>query len=461
MRTPPMLRRRALVLGVAAALLTAPLAACGTSSESGAEGAPAADAVEKADGVTTVTFWHSMDGKNQETLTTLVDQFNAEHKDSITVDMVYQGNYDDAITKYKAAVQSKSTPSLVQVYDIGTQFMIDAERSIPVQAFIDRDDYDTSDLQENILGYYTVNDELWSMPFNSSMPVLYYNKDLFRAAGLDPENPPTTWKGVADAAAKLSAKNGGPATVGFEAAIYGWWMEQNLAASGALYCGPDNGRSGSRADEFTFDDPASVEFLTTWRDMIDSGVAQNIGRQSVGDPAFKKDFANGTAAMALGSTGSLTSFQDQIGGAFEWGVGFFPKVADNEFGPVIGGASLWIQDAGHTDAEKQASWELLQFLASPASQATWHTGTGYFPTSKAALDEQIDKDWIAANPEFQVALDQLEATTLSPATQGCAATVMPQARQGAEEAMEKAILGGDIAATLSAAADTLTAQLSK
>ena len=140
------------------------------------------------------------------------------------------GKYDDAIAKYKASVQSKSTPDVIQVYDIGTRFMIDAKQTVPMQDFIDRDKVDMSDLQPNIAGYYSVDKKLYSMPFNTSMPVLYINQKLFKEAGLDPAKPPTTLAEIRTAAEKLSKKNGGPADYGFGAAIYGWLLEQFIAA---------------------------------------------------------------------------------------------------------------------------------------------------------------------------------------------------------------------------------------
>ncbi len=178
-----------------ATALTMALAACGGDGGGGAAPAPESNALDDVEGVTDVTFWHSMDGSNGEALQGLVDQFNADNEGKIAVEAVFQGGYDDTITKYKASVQSGSTPDLVQIYDIGTRFMIDSEQVVPMQEFIDRDDYDVSDLQPNIAGYYSVDDSLWSMPFNTSMPVLYYNKTMFEAAGLDPEKAPSLARG--------------------------------------------------------------------------------------------------------------------------------------------------------------------------------------------------------------------------------------------------------------------------
>ena len=439
-------RRRFLPLAAGAAALALALSACGSGGSGGSGaaeegGAPEADVLDQADGVTEVNFWHSMDGTNGETLDALITEFNAANEGKIEVKGVYQGDYDTTITKYKASVQSSSTPTMVQIYDIGTQFMIDSGAVLPTQSFIDRDEYDVSDLQPNIAGYYTINDELWSMPFNTSMPVLYYNKTLFEAAGLDPETAPETLDEVGAAADTLSKVNGGPAEFGFNAAIYGWLLEQEIAASGELYCSPDNGRAGERATEYTLNNESAVQFVDWWKDLVSTGVAGNTGRATAD---AQNAFKSGTIGMTLESTGALRGMQkaaDEQG--FELGVGFYPKIEENDSGPIIGGASLWVSGEGHSDEEKEASWQFMQFLAEPATQATWHTGTGYFPISKAALDEPKDIEWREQYPQFDVAVQQLDATELTSATQGCSAGSMPQARKAAEDALEGALLGGD------------------
>ncbi len=443
----------------AAVTLGALLAACSSGSTdagSGAE-APSANALDDAEGDTTVSFWHSMEGTNGENLDALVEEFNTAHEGEIVVEPVFQGDYDTAITKYKAAVQSDSTPSLVQIYDIGSRFMLDSGQIVPVQSFIDRDDYDTSDLQPNIAGYYTVDDTLASMPFNTSMPVLYYNKTLFEQAGLDPETPPLTLDEVKAAAEKLAAVNGGPAEFGFLAAIYGWFLEQEIAANGDLYCATDNGRGADRATEFSFDNEGAVEFVQWWKDLVESGVAGNTGRAtSDAQNAFK----TGTIGMTLESTGALGGMQaaaDEIG--FELGVGYYPRLEQNDSGPIIGGASLWISGPGHDEAEQEAAWRFVQFLAEPATQAAWHVGTGYFPISTSALDEPEDVAWREQYPQFDVAVQQLADTELTPATQGCSAGVMPQARKAVEDALEKALLGEDPQSALTAAVESLQSEL--
>jgi sn-glycerol 3-phosphate transport system substrate-binding protein len=453
--------RRGLRYAVPAGIATASLvlAACGGGnggdSSSGAD-APKSDALSKASGVTTVSFWHAMDGKNAEVLTQLVNEFNSSHQGKIEVKATYAGKYDDAITKYKAAIQSKSTPDVIQIYDIGTQFMIDAKQTVPMQSFIDRDKVDTADLQPNITGYYSIDKKLNSMPFNTSMPLLYINKTMFKKAGLDPEKPPTTLDEVRAAAEKLSKKNGGPADYGFGAAIYGWLLEQFMATSGQEYCNQGNGRDG-RATEVNFAQGTNLDVVTWWQKMVKDGLAANTGRDT---KAAQAAFKAGQLAMNLESTGQLGGYsQAAKEGGWELGAVNYPHVKAGETGgPIIGGASLWINGVAHKDANKEAAWQFVKFLVEPKTQATWHTGTGYFPNSKGALNEPADVAYRKENPLFDVAVKQLEGTELTKATQGCLLGVMPQARKASEDGLEKALNGADPKEAMTAAAQSVAAQ---
>ena len=453
-------RRTRLRYAVPAGLvaLSLALAGCGGGGDesSGGTEAPSADALKDADGVTTVSFWHAMDGKNAEVLTELVNKFNAENKGKIEVKPTYAGKYDDAITKYKASIKSKTTPDVIQIYDIGTQFMIDAEQTVPMQAFIDRDKVDVSDLQPNITGYYTVGGKLHSMPFNTSMPLLYINKTLFKKAGLDPDKPPTTLDEVRAAAEKLSKKNGGPADYGFGAAIYGWLLEQFLATSGQEYCNQGNGRDG-RATEVNFAQDTNVKVVTWWQKMVKDGLAANTGRDT---KAAQAAFKSGQLAMNLESTGQLGGYSEAAKqGGWELGAVNYPHVESGDTGgPIIGGASLWINGVGHKDANKEAAWQFVKFLSSPESQATWHTGTGYFPNSKGALEQPEDVQYRKENPLFDVAVKQLEGTELNKATQGCLLGVMPQARKASEDGLEKVLNGADPKQAMTEAAQSVAEQ---
>lgn len=419
-----------------AALALAVTVACGSSSngsdDKGSDTAPGADVLNS--GPVTVSFWHAMKGANADALNALVEKFNSAHSGKITVKPTFQGSYDDTITKYKAAVQAKQTPALVQIYDIGSGFMADSGQTIPAQAFADLDKLDLADIQPAIKGYYSRGGKLQSMPFNSSVPVLYINKTVFAKAGLDPAKPPANLDEIRAAAEKIKAS--GAAKFGFGAAIYGWFFEQLTAQAGKTYCNNDNGRT-KRADAVTFDDPEQVKVLSWWKGMVADGLATNTGRKT--DDA-QAAFKSGTVAMHLESTGALGGYVKAAAGKFEVATAPFPKIqASDTGGPIIGGASLWIGREGHSAAEQRASWEFGKFLLEPANAAFWHTQTGYFPITKAALNEEIDKKWVAEKPQFKTAIDQLAATPVGVPTQGCLLGTLPQIRALVENALESVL----------------------
>ena len=438
-------RRLAALLAV---FLLAVVAGCGSGRPEGNLDVPAKGALDQAQGVTTITFWHSMDASNGIALNALVDKFNAAHAGKIAVQAVFQGDYDEAITKYKASVQSNTTPSIMQIYDIGTQFMIDSHEVVPIADFAQRDGYDLSAIQKNIAGTYSVGGKQWSMPLNSSVPLLYYNKTAFRAAGLDPDKPPRNLDEIRAASEKLSKVNGGPVAYGFGAAIYGWFLEQFAATSGESFCNAENGRTGQRVTAANMASPTITQAVQWWQRMVADGLAVNTGRVSKdAQDAFKA----GQTAMTLESTGQVKGFTAAAEGKFELGAAAYPVVSGTQRpgnGPSIGGGSLWISGPGHSEAEKEASWQLAQFLAEPESQAVWHTQTGYFPVTSKALDEPVDQEFVAKNPLFRVAIDSLEKTEVAPATTGCAAGPMPQMRKALEDGLERALIGKDAATSL-------------
>ncbi|KZE80435.1 ABC transporter substrate-binding protein [Paenibacillus elgii] len=413
------------------------MAACGNGTAGNAGDKPAAGGAEnkeapKAGEPVKVVWWHSMSGELGKAVDKLVADFNASQK-NVVVEAVFQGTYDESLNKMKASMDSKSGPALIQVYEIGSRFMIDSKAITPMQKFIDADKYDVSQLEENILNYYTVDGKLNSMPFNTSNPILYYNKDAFKAAGLDPEKPPVTYEEVAEAAKKLS-KDG---KAGASFAIYGWFMEQFFANQGAELLNNGNGRT-SPATESLLGSDAGVNTMTWWKQMIDDKTMLNLGRKT---DDTKKAFAAGQIAMTLDTTASLRGIVSAAEGKFQVGTAFLPKPKDaKDGGVIVGGASLYILN-NRSEAEQKGAWEFIKFLTDPKQQAYWHVNTGYFPITKKAYDEQLVKDNLTKYPQFKTAVDQLHQTKANKATQGAVMGVFPEARQLTEGAIEEVLNG--------------------
>ena len=450
------MKKRVIASILAAAMVMSSLAACGNndsaaasgSSASGTSSASSESGPPEGSGVitdnfanvdtngTTVTFWHSMGGVNGEAMDYLVNKFNEENTDGITVEAVYQGEYDDTINKLKSAQIGNMGADLVQIYDLGTRFMIDSGWIIPMQEMIDADGYDISQIEPNVAAYYTTKDgNMYSMPFNSSTPLLYYNKDMFEAAGIT--EVPASLPEIAEIGDALMNQGGAQEVLAIS--IYGWYFEQFLCKQGLEMVDNGNGREEA-ATKVVFDENGgALNILNAWYDLYEQGYAPNVGRS--GSDTATTDFTSGKAAMMLGSTASLKQVLEDSGGNFEVGTAYYPAVSpDDQGGVSIGGASLW---ALNNNDEKQAAatWKFIKFLISPESQAYWNAQTGYFPIVTGAQEEQTFKDNIAKYPQFQTALDQLHDST--PESAGALLSVFPESRQIVETQIEN-MLNGDV-----------------
>ena len=323
---------------------------------------------------------------------------------------------------------------LVQIYDLGTRFMIDSGWIIPMQEMIDADGYDISQIEPNVAAYYTTKDgNMYSMPFNSSTPLLYYNKDMFEAAGIT--EVPASLPEIAEIGDALMNQGGAQEVLAIS--IYGWYFEQFLCKQGLEMVDNGNGREEA-ATKVVFDENGgALNILNAWYDLYEQGYAPNVGRS--GSDTATTDFTSGKAAMMLGSTASLKQVLEDSGGNFEVGTAYYPAVSpDDQGGVSIGGASLW---ALNNNDEKQAAatWKFIKFLISPESQAYWNAQTGYFPIVTAAQDEQVFKDNIAQYPQFQTALDQLHDS--APEYAGALLSVFPESRQIVETQIEDMLNG--------------------
>jgi sn-glycerol 3-phosphate transport system substrate-binding protein len=440
--------------GLAIALMVA--AACGGG---GPLGAGPSDLSAQAPGkdvkpAAKITWWHAMSGVNGDAVNRIVDGFN-KSQTNIKVEAIFQGNYDDLLAKLNTAIASNSAPALVQVYDIGQAYMRDGGQVVPMQAFIDRDKFDTKDFEPAVLNYYKYQDRLQSMPFNSSSAILYYNKDAFKEAGLDPEKPPVTFSEVADAAKKLTKKDsGGQVTrYGFGPSIYGWLFEQLLATSGAPYADNGNGRD-NRATKVLWNSDAAKKILTWWKAGVDGGYFYNPG---IDNDGAANSFNAQKTAMYIESTARLRGHITTIAGKFQIGTGLYPRPDDKpkDGGNIIGGASLYIMKSRPAD-EQQASWEFVKYVLSPAVQAQWQSDTGYYPIVKAAYNEGPSKEWATKYPQFLTAVNEIRDSPQNRATNGAVLGVMPQARQRTQKMIEAVLLGQ---ATVDAAAEAATSDM--
>ena len=455
------MKKRVITVVLAVTMALSSLAGCGNgktleeqtastgenSTQEGTDGEGFSMADAKDVEGTEISFWHSMGGVNGQAIDALVEKFNTENELGITVNAQYQGEYDDSLNKLKSAQIGNMGADLVQVYEIGSRFMIESGWIIPMQEMIDADGYDMSSIEPNLAAYYTIDDKLYSMPFNSSTPIMYYNKDMFEKAGIT--EVPDSLEAIEEVGEQLLNKGGAGEVISL--GIYGWFFEQFMGKQGLDYANNENGRKEA-ATAVAFDENGgAANILTAWKSLYDKGYAPNVGK---GGDAGLADFSAGKSAITLGSTASLKQILQDVNGKFEVGTAYFPKVKSSDEGGVsIGGASLWALN--NNDPKKaRATWEFIKFLVSSESQAYWNAQTGYFPVTTDAHEEQVFKDNIAKYPQFQTAIDQLHDS--SPEYVGALLSVFPEARATVESQIES-LLNGDqnVEETVSNMADSI------
>ncbi|MFM8383255.1 MAG: extracellular solute-binding protein, partial [Actinomycetota bacterium] len=330
-------------------------------------------------------------------------------------------------------------------------------------ACIESSGFDTSDILAKALDQYATEGVQWSMPFNVSNPVLYYNKKVFEAAGLDPEAPPanmaevrTMSQAIVDsgAAAFGLALDTGADSGG------GWFLEQWFAKLGEFFSDNDNGRLAP-STKVLFDGQTGIDLLTDLQTLVDDGLAYNVGDNASGQDALLK-LADPTsaAAMTIATSAALGTVLTTVEGGLipgittaDIGVGPMPAPGTVDSpGAIVGGASLWI--VNQDDPVRAASaWDYITYLISAQSQSTWAAETGYVPIRSSALELDPIASTYANDPRFRIAYDQLVEVLESPAAIGAVLGPQREIRTLTARAIATVLQGGDVAETLLAAAE--------
>ena len=382
---------------------------------------------------TQITWWHAMSGSRLDVVNAIVDQFNATHPD-IELTAMFTGSYAETLTKFIASYKTGTAPNLVQVYEVGTQTMLGSQAIIPVYQVpgMVGETWDWAKYIIPIRNYYSKDGNLWSMPFNSSTAMLYYNKDLFAKAGLDPNKPPTTWKEVEEYGQKL--RDSGVTNV-LSFGWPGWIFEQMFTTHNQLFANNDNGRSGL-ATEMLFNGDFGNMVLDTWTRLAKEGIFLYGGPEYSANTAFK----SGQLAMLLQSTSSLAGIEK--GSEFAVGTSFLPRFEGYPMGDsVIGGGSLWVRK-GQSTKELKAVWEFLKYLGNTDVAIQWHKGTGYFPTVNSAVKALLDEGWFSKDQNFLTSFLQiLSGRRDTPAVKGVRLGPFVEIREIERAAIEKAVSG--------------------
>lgn len=354
---------------------------------------------------TEIEWWHAMGGELGERVEAIAAEFNAM-QDDYTVTAVYRGNYTETMTAAIAAFRAGEQPAIVQVFEVGTATMMAAEGAVyPVyQLMADHgSDFDPSVFLPSVTGYYTDTEgNMLSMPFNSSTPILYYNRDAFEAAGLDADTPPATWEEVA--AAGQAIVDAGAAECGFTTGWQSWVQLENFSAwHNVPFATESNGFAGMNT-ELAFNSDLHVRHINNLSEWSETGVFQYNGRRSDSAPAFY----SGQCAMYMNSSAARAGVLANVT-EFEVGIGMLPYYGDVQGAPqnsIIGGATLWVLQ-GQSDEQYDAVAAFFNHLSSAEVQAEWHQATGYLPITQAAFELSAEQGYYDANPGADTSILQM------------------------------------------------------
>lgn len=362
---------------------------------------------------TEVQWWHAMGGELGARLEQIAADYNASQTEYRIVP-AFKGTYAETLTAGIAAFRAGEQPAIIQVFEVGTGTMMAAKGAVyPVYKLMADmgEPFEPADFLPAVVGYYTDPEgNMLSMPFNSSTPILYYNKDVFAKAGLDPNAPPRTWEEVEAFSKQIMSS--GAAKCGFTTGWVSWVQLENFSAWHNQPIGTDENGFGAIDSKLTVNGPVQVkhwENLARWQA---EGVFQYGGPVGGNDapPKFYAQecaiYMNSSAARA----GVLANAKD-----FQVGYGMLPYYADVPGAPqnsIIGGATLWVLQ-GRPAEEYKGVAKFFSYLSSPEVQANWFEPTGYLPITQAAFDFSKARGFFDKNPGADTAINQI---TLNPPT---------------------------------------------
>jgi sn-glycerol 3-phosphate transport system substrate-binding protein len=386
-----------------------------------------------ANAATEIQWWHAMGGALGDKVNEIVESFNKSQSDYV-LKAVYKGNYTETMTAAISAFRAKQHPQIVQVFEVGTATMMAAKGAVyPVYKLMKDTGqaFDPKSYLPSVTGYYTDTDgNMLSMPFNSSTPVLYYNKNAFKKAGLDPARPPRTWMEVADFSEKLQ-KAGYPC--GFTTGWQSWVQLENFSAWHNIpFATKANGFAGIDT-ELAFNSPAHVKHIGTLAEWPKKKIFDYGGRRSDSAPKFY----NAECAMYMNSSASYAGVKSNSKD-FEFGVGmlpYWPDLAAKPQNSIIGGATLWVL-AGHESEQYKGVAKFLAYLSSAEVQADWHQFTGYLPITMAAYELTKKQGFYDANPGTDTSIRQMTNATPTENSKGLRLGNFVQIRDVINEELE-------------------------
>ena len=413
----------------------------GTAALAAVPFARAAHAQTNPGGATKLVFWHAMTGPLGDQVMKIVSGFNASQS-AVQVEAIYKGGYADLMTATIAAFRAGQAPNLVQIFEVGTENMIAAGRATKEIWELVKETgvpIDPKAYIPAVRGYYSLPDgRMASMPFNSSTAMMWYSKDAFQKAGLDPAKPPATWEEVTAAAETIKTKNA--AEIPMNSSWFTWIMvEQYGAIHNIPFATKENGFEGLDA-VLQINSKPHVAIIERMLAMAKDGTFKYGGRDNEPDPIFLA----GQSAITFNSSAYRGALLKGAKFAFAQALlPYDPTIIKQPINSIIGGASLWPMTAPHrTAADYKALAEFLRYIAKPEVDATWAENTGYVPVTLAGAALMQQQGWFEKNPGTDLPIKQLTRGKVTPNSRGIRLGRLPEIRNIISEEFEKALQGG-------------------
>lgn len=400
------MKKKILSILLAAVLGATALVGCGSKGEAGDSGTPEKDngqeinvGASKVTEPVEITFWHAMSGANEEAMKKITDDFMAKNE-NITVKLENQGKYPELFDKLMASAKAGQMPTIAQIYSNRLSWYIAKDLVADLTPYMNDKETgftkeDFADIPEMFFSDGVWNDKQYAMPFNKSQMVLYYNVEMFEAAGIE---VPTTWKEWAAAAKKLTVDENGDG----EPEVYGCVFANNLSTDIAPWLKQAGGMTmNEETDELYFDTPETKEAVEFLNSMMQDKTARLAGDDS--NPNIP--LQDGRAAMCVASTSALPYIEEGTMEGITIDAAALPGHKTDD--QLYYGTNVTVFDSA-TDNEKQAAWEYIKFLTNTENTAYFAAQTGYIPVRKSAEEDPVFKAVLAEKPIKQLSFDCMD-----------------------------------------------------
>lgn len=405
---------------------------------------------------TPIVLWHEMGGPAEKTLLKLVANFNKSQK-KYEVIPKYQGSYDTAIQKIFQTHGTSTSPAVFQSSNVSTAQILHSGYTTPIQQFVDEDHYDLSKISSVARAFHAHGGKQQAMPFNTSQPVLYYNASLLKKYGITPPPVSPSYSDITRVAKQIYERSDHKVK-GMTVQIYGWFLEQAISNSGAMFTNNNDGHTANPT-KVKINTPELVEFFKWIRENQKAGDFMNYGAGSMASANQTSGFLAGKVGMYVQSSASMSQLTKK--NKNKLGITYFPHPDGQKAnGVAIGGAALWISNDKPKEIQRGA-YEFIKYTVRPEVQAQWQKDTGYMALNKDSQATTILKNFYKKHPEGKIPGQQLDNTVPNYCNSGILMEGMQSVRKIEEGAMEKIYAGADIEETLKSADKVINENLTQ